>query len=77
MQFQSFFITITIMKINIWNIRYKKNVTLVELAKLTNISKSTLDNFEIGRTIPNMLQMEQIAIALDAHITDLFDSDYK
>ena len=65
------------MKITIWEIRYKNNITLIELAKLTKISKSTLDNFEIGRTTPNMIQMEKMAIAMNVHINDLFESDYK
>ncbi len=62
------------MKIKIWEIRDKKGFTLVELANLTGISKSTLDNFENGRTVPNMNQMEQIAEALDVRINDLFES---
>lgn len=65
------------MEIKIWEIRNQKGLTLVELAKLTRISKSTLDNFENGRTVPNMVQMENLAIALNVGINDLFESDHK
>lgn len=65
------------MKLNIWEIRIDRGVTLIELAKRTGISKSTLGNFENGLTTPNLLQLEKIARALNVHITDLFDSDIK
>lgn len=65
------------MEIKIWYIRKNKGITLVKLSKLSGISKSTLDNFEIGRTSPNMNQIEQLAIALNVRINDLFESDYR
>lgn len=65
------------MQIKTWQARLKKCVTLVELAKQTGISKSTLNNIENEKTSPTMAQMEAIAKALGVRITDLFDSDYK
>lgn len=60
-----------------WQARYNKNVSLVELERLTGISKSTLNNIENGKTEPTITQLEKIAIALDTKITTLFESAYK
>jgi transcriptional regulator with XRE-family HTH domain len=60
-----------------WQARTKKGITLVQLAKLTGISKSTLNNIENSKTSPTLMELEVIAKALGVRITDLFDSDYK
>lgn len=65
------------MEIKTWEARIAKNITLVQLSKLTGIGKSTLNNIENGKTSPTLFQLELIAIALDVRITDLFDSDCK
>lgn len=65
------------MKILLNKCRHEKGITLEKLAGLTGISKSTLNNFENGRTIPNMVQMEKIAAALNVRIGDLYDSELK
>lgn len=65
------------MEIKTWEARTAKNITLIELSKKTGIGKSTLNNIENGKTSPTLFQLEMIAIALGAKITDLFDSDYK
>ena len=65
------------MEILTWQARTKKNLTLMQLAAMTGISKSTLNNIENGRTSPTLRQLEAIAEALNIRITDLFESDYK
>ena len=65
------------MKLRIWEIRSKKNISLTELSKLTGISKSALNYYENGNRFPNMLQMEKIAAALDTSISNLYESPYK
>lgn len=65
------------MEILTWQARTKKNVTLVKLATLTGISKSTLNNIENGKVSPTIHQLERIAQALSIPITELFDSKYK
>lgn len=65
------------MEIKTWEARTAKNITLVQLSKMTGIGKSTLNNIENGKTSPTLFQLELIAIALDVRITDLFDSDCK
>lgn len=65
------------MEIKTWQMRKAKGVTLIELEKRTDISKSCLNNIENGKTYPTLDQLERIARALDVKITDLFDSEYK
>ena len=65
------------MKILTWQARNNKKVTLVELSKMTGISKSTLNNIENEKVSPTIAELEAIAKALNMKITDLFDSDYK
>lgn len=65
------------MKILTWQARAHRKLTLVQMEKLTGLSKSTLWNIENGRTSPTLDELELIASALNVHITDLFDSEYK
>lgn len=65
------------MKVLTWQARNSKNATLVKLAKMTGISKSTLNNIENEKVSPTIAELEAIAKALNVKITDLFDSDYK
>lgn len=65
------------MKILLWEARTEKGLTLMQLAKLSGIGKSTINNIENGKVSPTLFQIETIAIALEMRITDLFDSDYK
>lgn len=65
------------MEILTWQARRLRQMTLVRLAALTDISKSTLNNIENGKVSPTLDELEAIAKALDFKITDLFDSEYK
>lgn len=65
------------MEILTWQARNEKNLTLRQLAELTGLSKSALNNIEDGKNSPTLNQLEAIAMALNVRITDLFDSDYK
>ena len=65
------------MRILLWEIRTKQNYTLMQLAKKTGIGKSTLNNIENEKTSPTLFQLEMIAIALNCHISDLYESEYK
>lgn len=65
------------MEIRVWEARTQKGYTLIQLAEVTGISKSTLNNVENGKTSPTLSQLESIASALGVRITDLFDSDLK
>ncbi len=65
------------MRITTWQARNSQNITLVKLAALTGISKSTLNNIENQKVSPTIAELEAIAKALNMKITDLFESDYK
>ena len=65
------------MKILLWEKRKQKNLTLIELSKLTDLGKSTLNDLENEKYSPTMQQMEQIAKWMNLKITKLFDSEYK
>lgn len=65
------------MKILTWQARTEKHLTLAQLAAMTGISKSTLNNIENGKTSPTLDELEVIAEALNLRITDLFESDHK
>lgn len=65
------------MKILTWQVRNRKNVTLVELSRLTGISKSTLNNIDNEKVYPTIKQLEAIAKALGTRISDLYESPYK
>lgn len=65
------------MKILLWEMRTEKGLTLMELSKKSGIGKSTINNIENGKVSPTLFQLEMMAIALDAKITDLFESEYK
>ncbi len=65
------------MQINTWEARSGAGLTLKQLAELTGISKTTLDNIENRKTIPRIDQLEAIAAATGTKITDLFESAYK
>lgn len=65
------------MEVLTWQARTKRNLTLKQLAEMTGISKTTLNTIENGKTSPTLRQLEDIAIALDMKISDLYDSEYK
>ena len=64
-------------KMKLWNIRSERNITTRELANLSGISKSEINNIENERYSPRLAQLEKLAAALDMGIVDLFDSEYK
>lgn len=65
------------MKILTWQARNSKKITLIELSKMTDIGKSTLNNIDNEKVSPTLKQLEAIAKALNVKITDLFESEYK
>jgi transcriptional regulator with XRE-family HTH domain len=65
------------MKITTWEARANKNISLRGLARLTGISKSTLNRIENEKKSPTLIQMEKIANALDLKISDLYESEFK
>lgn len=61
---------------NIKNIRLNKKVTLYQLSKDTNLSRTYLRNLENNKaTNPSLQVLEKISIALQVNIKDLFYSE--
>lgn len=63
------------MEILIYHIRKEKRVQMRALAKKTGISKSSLYDYERGRTSPTLEAMEKIAKGLGVKVVDLFKED--
>jgi len=60
------------MEILIWNKRTEQNISCRQLAKLTGLSKTTINNIENGKTSPTLDELDIIATALNCSIYDLF-----
>lgn len=65
------------MKILLDEIMYQKNVSVRQLALMSGIPRSTINDIMNGRTSPRLDTLENLARALNCQITDLFDSDIK
>lgn len=65
------------MEILTWQARTRKNLTLIQLSAMTGLSKTTLNDIENGKVSPTLRELELIAKALGAKMSDLYDSEYK
>ena len=65
------------MKILLADFMYNKNISARQLAALTGISKSTINNIANETYSPTMDNMEKLAAVLRVRISDLYDSPYK
>lgn len=65
------------MRILVWEMRKKKGLTLIELAKRAKMGKTTVNDIENEKLSPTIMQLEKLAIALNSRITELFESEYK
>jgi len=61
------------MKLRIRTIRKGEGLTLEQLAEKAGISRSHLNQIELGKKSINSLRMQQIADALDVDVGDLFE----
>lgn len=65
------------MKILLADIMYKKKVSARQLASITGISKSTINNIANEVYSPTLDTLERLAAVLRVRISDLYDSPYK
>lgn len=65
------------MEILTWQARTERGLTLRQLEAATGIGKTTLNNIENGLVSPTLAELEAIARALDARISDFYNSEYK
>lgn len=59
-------------EIYIWNKRTEQNISCRQLAKLTGLSKTTINNLENHKTSPTLDELSIIAKALNCSLYDLF-----
>lgn len=65
------------MKVLLDKIMYDREMTVRQVARMTGVSKSTIDRIVNGTVSPTLDTLEELAIGLKVRITDLFDSPYK
>ena len=54
-----------------------RNLSIRQVAILTGVPRSTLNDIISGRTSPRLDTLEQIARGLKVRISDLYESEYK
>lgn len=59
-------------EIYIWNKRTEQNISCRQLAKLTGLLKTTINNLENYKTSPTLDELSIIAKALNCSLYDLF-----
>lgn len=65
------------MRILLADIMYHKNISARQLASMTGISKSTINNIANEVYSPTLDTLERLAAVLKVRISDLYDSPYK
>jgi len=60
------------MEILIWQVRNERGLSCRQLAHLTGLSKSTINNLENRKTSPTLEELHIISKALHCHISDLY-----
>lgn len=60
-----------------WQARENKGVSLRKLSKMTGLTYSTLWRIENEKKSPTLNELKLIAMALDTHISDLYDDELK
>ncbi len=58
---------------NVKDKRISKNLSQEVLAERLHISQATLSNIESGKSVPDVILLQQIAEALDTNINELLD----
>ena len=59
--------------------RAKKNITQAELAKLTKVSRQTINAMELGKYVPSTVLALRLAQIFEVEISEIFtleDSDW-
>lgn len=65
------------MKILLSEYMYENNLSIRQVAIMTGIPKSTINDIMNNRVSPTMDTMERLAAGLKAKISDLYESEYK
>ena len=62
-------------KILVYQRRAEKDLTLMELERLSGVGKSTINNIENGTESPRLSTLHKLAQALNCKISDLYSED--
>lgn len=60
---------------NISQVRIEKEITQRDLAKMIGVATGTIGSYESYRTIPNIVTLTRIALALGVDVQDLIPID--
>lgn len=60
--------------ITIARLRHAKGLTQIQLSERINSNQSTIWRYESGETMPDLLMLRKIALALDISISEIFDN---
>lgn len=63
--------------LNIHELRTKKGLTQIELAKKIGVKSNTISNYEGGKRVPNAVMLKKISQALDCSVDDLLKENLK
>ena len=63
------------MQILLWEQRTKQNLTLLELSKITGVSKTQINAIENGKVSPRLDTLESLAVGLGVDIYELYISN--
>lgn len=62
------------MELLIWQQRTRNNLSLVQLAQITGVSKTAINDIENGKVSPRLDTLEALAAGLGVNICDLYRS---
>ena len=62
------------MQILLWQERTKRNLTIMQLAEISGVSKSQINAIENGKVSPRLDTLESLAVGLGVDICDLYIS---
>lgn len=62
---------------NIFNLRKKAKLSQEQLAEKLNVTRQTISNWELGQTVPDIVQAKEIAKAFNITLDELVDNDVK
>jgi len=57
--------------------RAKKNITQAELAKLTKVSRQTINAMELGKYVPSTVLALRLASIFEVEVRDIFTLEEK
>lgn len=62
---------------NIFNLRKNAKLSQEQLAEKLNVTRQTISNWELGQTVPDIVQAKEIARAFNITLDELVDNDVK